>query len=191
LSNINIKMENNQQYEVATLAGGCFWCLEAVYQNLQGVEKVISGYSNGQIDNPTYEAVCSGTTGHAEVIQITYNPTEVSYAELLEIFWKMHDPTTLNRQGNDVGTQYRSGIYYHNENQKQIAEKSLEALNESGILNVPAVTEILPLQNYFPAEKYHQNYYTLNPTQPYCSAIVGPKVEKFKQLFRNKLKEKP
>jgi len=128
-------------------------------------------------------------TGHAEVVQITFNTAEVSYAELLEIFWKIHDPTTLNRQGNDVGTQYRSGIYYHNENQKLIAEKSLEALNESGIWNVPAVTEILPLQNYFEAEKHHQNYYTLNPAQPYCSAIVGPKVEKFKQLFRDKLKE--
>lgn len=182
-------MQNNLKLEIATLAGGCFWCLEAVYQNLKGVDKVVSGYSNGQVDKPTYEAVCTGMTGYAEVVQITFNPAEVSYAELLEIFWKMHDPTTLNKQGNDVGTQYRSGIYYHNENQKEIAEKSLEALNESGIWNVPAVTEILPLQNYFEAEKYHQNYYALNTTQPYCSAVVGPKVEKFKQLFRDKLKE--
>jgi len=182
-------MQNNQQFEIATLAGGCFWCLEAVYQDLKGVIKVVSGYSNGQVDNPTYEAVCSGMTGHAEVIQITYDPAVVSYADLLTIFWKMHDPTTPNRQGNDVGTQYRSGIYYHNEMQKQIAEKSMQALDESGIWDVPAVTEILPIQNYFPAEVYHQNYYKLNPTQPYCSAIVGPKVAKFKQLFSDKLKE--
>lgn len=182
-------MQNNLKLEIATLGGGCFWCLEAVYQNLKGVHKVVSGYCNGQMDKPTYQAVCTGMTGYVEVVQITFNPAEVSYAELLEIFWKIHDPTTLNKQGNDVGTQYRSGIYYHNKNQKEIAEKSVEALNESGIWNVPAVTEILPLQNYFEAEKYHQNYYVLNTTQPYCSAVVGPKVEKFKQLFRDKLKE--
>ncbi len=188
MRNINVKMENNQQFEIATLAGGCFWCLEAVYQNLKGVAQVVSGYSNGQVDNPSYEAVCTGMTGHAEVVQITFDSTQVSYAELLEIFWKIHDPTTPNRQGNDVGTQYRSGIYFHNEKQQAIAKKSLEALNESGIWEVPAVTEIEPLKNYFPAEKYHQDYYKLNPNQPYCSAIVGPKVEKFKQLFRDKLK---
>jgi len=178
-----------KKIEMATLAGGCFWCTEAVYQKMKGVEKVVSGYAGGQIENPTYEQICSGTTGHAEVVQLTYNTSIVSFADLLEVFWKVHNPTTLNRQGADVGTQYRSAIFYHNEMQKQIAEKSIEALTEAAVWDDPIVTEITQLNNYYPAEAYHQNYMNLNGNKnPYCINVVGPKVEKFKQLFKDKLK---
>ncbi|GAB4331693.1 MAG: peptide-methionine (S)-S-oxide reductase MsrA [Flammeovirgaceae bacterium] len=180
-------MQDNN-LELATFGGGCFWCVEAVFQRLNGVEKVVSGYSGGKIPNPTYEQVCTGTTGHAEVCQISYNPQVVSFEELLEVFWKTHDPTTLNRQGNDVGTQYRSVIFYHNDQQKTLAEKYKKKLEESGVFSKPIVTEISPMKVFYSAEKYHQNYFNTNPRQPYCMYVVQPKVEKFKQVFSNKIK---
>ena len=180
-------MEN---FQVATLGSGCFWCTEAVFERLNGVKKVVSGYAGGTVENPTYEEVCSGTTGHAEVTQITYDPKIISYDELLEVFWKTHDPTTLNRQGNDVGTQYRSVIFYHSEEQKQLAEKYKEELNKSGAWDRPIVTEISPLTNFFSAEGYHQDYYKNNPNQGYCAFVIAPKVEKFEKVFKDKLKNK-
>lgn len=181
----NQKMEN---LEKATFGSGCFWCTEAVFERLNGVHSVVSGYAGGTVDNPTYEEVCSGTTGHAEVTQITYDPKVITYDELLEVFWKTHDPTTLNRQGNDVGTQYRSVIFYHNEEQKQLAEKYKEELNKSGAWDRPIVTEISPLTNFFSAEGYHQDYYENNPNQGYCAFVIAPKVEKFEKVFKDKLK---
>ncbi|WP_162428109.1 peptide-methionine (S)-S-oxide reductase MsrA [Pontibacter pudoricolor] len=174
--------------EIATFGNGCFWCTEAVFQQLKGVEKVASGYAGGHVENPTYEQVCSATTGHAEVLQITYDPQQISYEELLRVFWETHDPTTLNRQGNDVGPQYRSVIFYHNEEQKQLAEKYKLALEESGAFDDPIVTTIEPLTNYYPAEKYHQDYFLRNGSQPYCAFVVRPKVEKFRKVFKDKLK---
>ena len=182
----NQKMEN---LEKATFGSGCFWCTEAVFERLKGVYKVVSGYSGGTVENPTYEQVCTGKTGHAEVTQITYDPKVITYDELLEVFWKTHDPTTLNRQGNDVGTQYRSVIFYHNDEQKRLAEKYKEELNKSGIWDKPIVTEIVPFTNFYPAENYHQNYYDNNPNQGYCSFVIAPKVEKFEKLFKDKLKK--
>ena len=182
----NQKMEN---LEKATFGSGCFWCTEAVFERLNGVQKVVSGYAGGTVENPTYEKVCTGKTGHAEVTQITYDPKVITYDELLEVFWKTHDPTTLNRQGNDVGTQYRSVIFYHNDEQKRLAEKYKEELNKSGIWNKPIVTEISPFISFYPAEKYHQNYYDNNPAQPYCSFVITPKVEKFEKVFKDKLKK--
>ncbi|MEZ4685451.1 MAG: peptide-methionine (S)-S-oxide reductase MsrA [Bacteroidia bacterium] len=173
----------------ATFGAGCFWCVEAVYQRLDGVVSIESGYSGGEVKNPTYNEVCTGKTGHAEVVRITYDPEKVSYADLLEVFWRTHDPTTLNRQGNDVGPQYRSVIFYHDENQKAIAEASMAAAGEAHIYDDPIVTEISPLINYFPAEDYHQNYFNQNKSQPYCFYVIGPKVEKFQKLFKEKLKE--
>lgn len=175
--------------DTATLGAGCFWCVEAVFQNLEGVEKVVSGYSGGAIKNPTYREVCSGLTGHAEVCQIVFDPSKLTYDELLEVFWKTHDPTTLNRQGNDMGTQYRSVIYYHNEQQKAIAEKYKAALNNEKAFENPVVTEISPAAAFYPAEDYHQNYFNLNGEEPYCKFVVGPKVEKFKKVFANKVKK--
>ncbi len=172
----------------ATFGSGCFWCTEAVFQDVEGIESVVSGYSGGHIKNPAYREVCSGRTGHAEVVQITYDPAVISYDELLEIFWKTHDPTTLNRQGADVGTQYRSVVYYHDEEQKQLAEAYKQKLNESGAFTNPIVTEISPLDTFYPAEDYHQNYYKNNPEQGYCSFVIRPKVDKFKQVFSKKLK---
>ncbi|MEM8966983.1 MAG: peptide-methionine (S)-S-oxide reductase MsrA [Bacteroidota bacterium] len=172
----------------ATFGSGCFWCTEAVFQDVEGIESVVSGYSGGHIKNPAYREVCSGRTGHAEVVQITYDPAVISYDELLEIFWKTHDPTTLNRQGADVGTQYRSVVYYHDEEQKQLAEAYKQKLNESGAFTNPIVTEISPLDTFYPAEDYHQNYYKNNPEQGYCSFVIRPKVDKFKQVFSEKLK---
>ena len=172
----------------ATFGSGCFWCTEAVFQDVEGVSSVVSGYSGGHIKNPAYREVCSGRTGHAEVVQITYDPAVISYDELLEIFWKTHDPTTLNRQGADVGTQYRSVVYYHDEEQKQLAEAYKQKLNESGAFTNPIVTEISPLDTFYPAEDYHQNYYKNNPEQGYCSFVIRPKVDKFKQVFSKKLK---
>jgi peptide-methionine (S)-S-oxide reductase len=174
---------------VATFGSGCFWCTEAVFQNLEGVELVESGYSGGKVKNPTYKEVCSGLTGHAEVIHVHYDPAIVTYDELLEVFWKTHDPTTLNRQGADEGTQYRSVIFYHNDEQKQLAEKYKQELDKSGAFNAPIVTEITPFDVFYKAEDYHQNYYNLNGNAPYCSFVIQPKVEKFKKVFKDKLKK--
>jgi peptide-methionine (S)-S-oxide reductase len=180
-------METNQR-EVATLAGGCFWCLEAVYDDLRGVEAVESGYSGGDVPHPTYRQVCSGTTGHAEVVQVTFDPDVISFREILEIFFAIHDPTTLNRQGADVGTQYRSAIFYHSPEQKEVAEKLIAELNAEGIWDAPIVTEVVPFEKFYVAEDYHQEYFAQNPSQPYCRAVVAPKVAKFRQKFLGKLK---
>lgn len=175
--------------KVATFGSGCFWCTEAIFQNVDGVVKVESGYSGGKVKNPTYKEVCSGLTGHAEVIQLTYDPNVVTYDELLEIFWKTHDPTTLNRQGADVGTQYRSAIFYHDDTQKQLAESYKEKLDKSGAFDNPIVTEISPFTVFYKAEDYHQNYYNLNGNAPYCAFVIQPKLEKFKKVFAEKLKQ--
>jgi peptide-methionine (S)-S-oxide reductase len=173
---------------VATLAGGCFWCLEAVYDQMKGVESVESGYMGGKPANPTYEAVCAGTTGHAEVVQVTFNPTVVSFRELLEIFFAIHDPTTLNRQGNDVGTQYRSAIFYHSPEQKKIADEVIAKFTKDKVFDRPIVTEVSPAGPFYVAEEYHQEYFARNPYQPYCTYVVNPKVVKFRQKFAEKLK---
>jgi peptide-methionine (S)-S-oxide reductase len=177
----------SQNTEKATFGSGCFWCTEAVFQQLRGVHSVQSGYSGGHTADPTYEQVYSGRTGHAEVIQITYDPSVISFDELLKVFWQTHDPTTPNRQGHDVGTQYRSAIFYHNDDQRRIAEAYKEQLDASGKFGAPIVTEITPFKNFYPAEGYHQNYFNLNPEQSYCVAVIGPKVEKFKKQFANVL----
>jgi len=174
--------------EVATLGGGCFWCLEAVFADLKGVEKVESGYSGGSVAAPTYAQVCSGSTGHAEVVQVTFDPSVLSFKELLEIFYSIHDPTTLNRQGADVGTQYRSAVYYHTAEQKEGAELVIKEMNGSGTWSSPIVTEIAPFQNFFKAEDYHQEYFQNNPEQMYCQLVIGPKVAKFRKQFNRKLK---
>lgn len=174
---------------IATFGAGCFWCVEACFTELEGVNKVESGYMGGKIKNPTYKEVCSGITGHAEVAQITYNPEEITYEELLEVFWFVHDPTTLNRQGNDVGTQYRSVVFYHNEEQKNLAEHYKSKLNKSGVYDSQVVTEISAAETFYVAEEYHQNYYNTNPNQPYCAAVVRPKVDKFKKVFADKLQK--
>jgi peptide-methionine (S)-S-oxide reductase len=182
-------MENlSNQTEVATLAGGCFWCLEAVYKELKGVQKVVSGYAGGKVANPSYKAVCTGTTGHAEVVQITFDPAVVSFEDLLKVFFTIHDPTTLNRQGYDVGTQYRSAIFYHNPEQKASAEQVIKQLEADHLWDDPIVTEVTPLDVFYPAEDYHQNYFENNPTQPYCRAVVAPKVAKFRKYFLDRLK---
>ena len=173
---------------VATFGAGCFWCVEAVFLELEGVVSVEAGYCNGSVENPTYRMVCSGLTGHAEVCQIRYKPDTTSFDELLAVFWKTHDPTTLNRQGPDSGTQYRSGVFFHNEQQRELAEKYKQELDESGVWNHPIVTEITPLANYYKAEDYHQNYYAQNRNDPYCQAVVKPKVDKFREVFKDKLK---
>ena len=174
--------------ELATFGAGCFWCIEAVFKELRGVTSVESGYSGGVTPNPTYQQVCTGRTGHAEVAQITYEPSQISFDELLEVFWKTHDPTTLNQQGADEGTQYRSAVFYHTEQQKELAEKYKRELDAAGAWNAPIVTEIVPFTKFYKAEDYHQNYYTLNPDQGYCTAIIRPKVEKFRKVFKDKLK---
>lgn len=179
----------NVKTDTATFGSGCFWCTEAIFERVNGVLDVVSGYAGGQVENPTYEEVCTGSTGHAECTQITFNPEVITYDELLEIFWKTHDPTTLNRQGNDVGTQYRSVIFYHNEEQKQKAEYYKKKLDEEKIWKDPIVTEISPLPKFYIAEKYHQNYYENNPYQGYCSFVITPKVEKFEKVFKDKLKK--
>lgn len=173
---------------MATLAGGCFWCLEAVYQQLKGVDKVVSGYAGGHVPNPTYKQVCTGATGHAEVVQIAYNPEVVTYRDLLDVFFTIHDPTTLNRQGADVGTQYRSAIFYHTPKQQQIAERTIKELEAEQVWDDPIVTEIAPLDTFYPAEDYHQNYFINNPDQGYCRVVVAPKVAKFRQKYLAKLK---
>lgn len=182
------KMEEHTNLDTATFGAGCFWCVEAIYDNLKGVEKVVSGYAGGTAKNPSYKEVCTGNTGHAEVCQIYYNPDTISFEELLEVFWQVHDPTTLNRQGGDVGTQYRSAIFYHNEAQKELAKKYLNKLDDEGVFLAPIVTEITPFTNFYPAENYHQDYFELNGENPYCSSVVKPKVEKFKKVFKDKLK---
>ncbi len=174
--------------DTATFGSGCFWCVEAVFQLLDGVTKVESGYSGGTVKNPSYREVCTGTTGHAEVCQITYDKSKISFKDLLEVFWKTHDPTTLNRQGNDHGTQYRSVIFYHNDEQKQLAEKYKAELNKSGAWENPVVTEITPYTAFYKAEDYHQDYYNLNGTEPYCRFVIQPKVEKFEKVFKDKMK---
>lgn len=179
----------NKTMDTATFGAGCFWCVEAVFQNMEGVEKVVSGYSGGSVKNPAYKEVCMGTTGHAEVCQIHYNPQKVSFDELLEVFWQTHDPTTLNRQGNDIGTQYRSAVFYHSEEQKQKAEKYKAELDKSGAFDRPIVTEIVPFSTFYAAENYHQDYFNLNGTEPYCQFVVKPKVEKFKKVFKDKVKK--
>jgi peptide-methionine (S)-S-oxide reductase len=172
----------NSALELATLGGGCFWCTEAVFQMLPGVKSVASGYAGGHVENPTYEAVCGGRTGHAEVIQVAFDPEQVSYEKVLDVFWQAHDPTTLNRQGNDSGPQYRSIILYHSPAQQATAEKSRAAAQAE--FDQPIVTEIVPLEKFYPAEDYHQNYYRQNPNQGYCRAVIRPKVEKFEQKFK-------
>jgi peptide-methionine (S)-S-oxide reductase len=175
--------------ETATLAGGCFWCLEAVFNELRGVERVVSGYMGGQRPAPTYEEVCTGATGHAEVVQITYDPNTISYADILAVFFVVHDPTTLNRQGNDVGTQYRSAIFYHSDQQKTVAEQSVAELERGRVWGAPVVTAIVPASTFYPAEDYHQLYYARNSNQPYCRAVVAPKVAKLRTHFLSKLKK--
>lgn len=177
-----------KQLEKATLGGGCFWCVEAIYLDVEGVHDVVSGYAGGHVTNPSYKAVCAGTTGHAEVIEVTFDPDVISYEDILTIFWHVHDPTTLNRQGNDVGTQYRSIILTHDERQQQLAEQSRAAADASDLYANPIVTEIVPLETFYPAEEYHQNYFHENPYQPYCMLVVNPKVQKFRKSFKDKLK---
>jgi peptide-methionine (S)-S-oxide reductase len=175
------------KFETATLGGGCFWCVEAIYQDVKGVQQVVSGYAAGTVENPTYQQVCTGTTGHAEVVQITFDPEVISYEDILYIFWRTHDPTTLNRQGADVGTQYRSIILYHNEEQQTLAEKSKQETDASGLWPNPIVTEIVPVTTFYEAEGYHQNYYRDNPHQPYCMMVIDPKVKKFRKEFQDRL----
>lgn len=178
----------NTATDTATFGNGCFWCTEAIFQQLEGVVSVTSGYSGGQVNNPTYKEVCTGTTGHAEVLQVVYDPAKITFDELLEVFWQTHDPTTLNRQGNDVGPQYRSVIFYHNNEQKEKAGKYKAELDKSGAFNNPIVTEISPFSKFYAAENYHQDYYNQNGAQPYCNIVIRPKVEKFKKVFKSKLK---
>ncbi|WP_448337599.1 peptide-methionine (S)-S-oxide reductase MsrA [Chloroflexus aurantiacus] len=173
--------------ETATLAGGCFWCLEAVYDQVSGVKDVVSGYTGGHVPNPTYRRVCDGNTGHAEAVQIQFDPEQISYRELLEIFFSIHDPTTLNRQGADVGTQYRSAIFYHSEEQRRVAEQLVRELTEQQVFRDPIVTQIVPATTFYPAEEYHQEYFARNPYQPYCQFVVAPKVAKFQKLFAHRV----
>lgn len=187
--NSNSKNETGTgKMEIATFAAGCFWCVEAQYQQLEGVEKVESGYLGGHIDNPTYKQVCTGTTGHAEACNVYYDPSKITYDELLAAFWMAHDPTQLNRQGNDVGTQYRSAIFYHNDEQKQKAEDYKRKLNDENAFSGPVVTEISPYTTFYKAEDYHQNYYNENGNESYCVFVVKPKLDKFKKVFKDKLK---
>ncbi|MCB9361570.1 MAG: peptide-methionine (S)-S-oxide reductase MsrA [Flavobacteriales bacterium] len=184
----DLTIQNINNMDTITLGAGCFWCVEAVYSELKGVESVVSGFSGGNIKNPSYKEVCTERTGHAEVCQLTYDPTVISFKEILEVFWQTHDPTTLNRQGGDVGTRYRSVIFYHTAEQKQIAEEYLQVLNDEKAFENPIVTEITAYTNFYPAEDYHQDYFELNGEQPYCTAVVRPKVEKFRKIFKEKLK---
>lgn len=179
----------NAQLETVTLGGGCFWCLEAVFDDLEGVVDVVSGYSNGAIANPDYKAVCSGETGHAEVIKVVFDPNVISFVDILGVFFSIHDPTTLNRQGNDVGTQYRSGIYFHSANQERIARETIAHLSAEKIWDDPIVTEVVAAETFYAAEDYHQEYFKRNPYQGYCMAVVSPKVSKFRQKFAKRLKK--
>jgi peptide-methionine (S)-S-oxide reductase len=177
----------NMASEVTTLAGGCFWCLEAVYLELRGVQRVVSGYAGGRRPNPTYEQVCSGTTGHAEVVQVTFDPDVVSFRDLLDVFFTIHDPTTLNRQGNDSGTQYRSAIYFHSPEQERVARATIAELTTQKLWDDPIVTEVAPLDKFWPAEAYHQNYFASHPENPYCAVVIAPKVSKARKMFMEKL----
>ncbi len=174
--------------EVATLGGGCFWCLEAVFEQLQGVERVESGYAGGSVSSPTYQQVCTGTTGHAEVVQITFDPKLLSFPEMLDVFFDIHDPTTLNRQGADAGTQYRSAIFYHSPEQKRHAEEKIAALNSAGVWGAPLVTQVVPFETFYRAEDHHQGYFQNNPAQGYCQVVVAPKVAKFRAHFAAKVR---
>jgi peptide-methionine (S)-S-oxide reductase len=182
------RVSDKTKLEKATFGNGCFWCTEAIFKQIDGVVSVVSGYSGGHVKDPTYQAVCAGQTGHAEVIQIAYDPEVATYEHLLEVFWKTHDPTTLNRQGNDVGTQYRSAIFYHGPQQKELAERFKKKLDASGAFDAPIVTRIEPLTEFYPAEDYHQNYYELNRNQPYCMVVIRPKLEKYKRVFQDQPK---
>ncbi|PWE00668.1 peptide-methionine (S)-S-oxide reductase MsrA [Marinilabilia rubra] len=184
-----VMVHSGNQESVATFGGGCFWCIEAVFDELQGVTKVESGYSGGKISNPTYREVCSGLTGHAEVVKVYFDSEVISYKELLAVFFSIHDPTTLNRQGADVGPQYRSVIFYHDEAQKKESEEFIEELEEEGVFSNPVVTEVSPAEAFFVAEDYHQDYYENNPSQPYCQVVINPKMKKFKEKFSDKLKD--
>jgi len=177
------------KYELATFGGGCFWCTEAVFKQIDGVVETVVGYAGGDVENPTYEQVCTGTTGHAEVCQVKYDPEKISYKDLLEVFFKTHDPTTLNRQGADVGTQYRSVIFYHNDVQKNLALEYIKKLGREGVYSKPIVTQVEPLKNFYRAEEYHQNYFEKNPYSTYCIFVVAPKIDKTKKLFKDKLKK--
>jgi peptide-methionine (S)-S-oxide reductase len=185
----HIHSKNDKDLEIATLANGCFWCTEAMFSRVKGIKSVIPGYSGGKTSNPSYEQVCTGITGHAETIQIKYDPKIISFEKILDIFWHTHDPTTLNRQGNDVGTQYRSAIFYHDENQKNIAEKSKIELEKEGVFKNPIVTEIIPFSNFYPAEDYHKEYYENNRNAPYCSFVIDPKIQKLLQKYGDKIKQ--
>ena len=180
------RMNMDNQHEVVTLGGGCFWCLEAVYLEVKGVVEVVSGYSGGDVDEPTYEQICTGSTGHAEVVQIKYDVDEIDFKEVLNIFFSIHDPTTLNRQGNDIGTQYRSVIFYHDTNQLKVSQDTIEKLIKDKLLPAPIVTEIKKLEIFYPAEGYHQNYYQMNPSNPYCQLVISPKLTKFREQIRLK-----
>lgn len=182
-------MENNVNIEIATFAGGCFWCTEAVFLELKGVQRVVSGYIGGNTLNPTYKEICQGDTGHAEAIQISFDPTVIAFGELLELFFATHDPTTLNRQGNDVGTQYRSEIFYHNEEQREISEDFIRFLTQEDAFDKPIVTKVSAASTFFEAEDYHQNYYNQNKSQGYCSFVITPKINKVRTYFKDKLKE--
>ncbi len=182
------RSNGSSRAEVATLGGGCFWCLEPVYEELRGVEKVESGYSGGGVPDPTYRQICTGTTGHAEVVQVTFDPDVVSFREILEVFFTIHDPTTLNRQGADVGTQYRSAIFYHSDEQREIAEEVISEIEAEGVWSSPIVTEVTPFDTYYRAEDYHQEYFRNNGFQPYCQVIIAPKVAKFRKQYLEKLK---
>jgi peptide-methionine (S)-S-oxide reductase len=180
----------DDRLETATLAAGCFWCVEAVFDDLEGVEDVVSGYSGGHKENPTYQEVCSETTGHAEVAQIRFDPAVLSYADLLRVFFSVHDPTTLNRQGNDIGSSYRSAIFYHSEEQRRTAQKIIDEVTNEGIYDDPIVTEVAQFEKFWPAEDYHQEYFANNPNQPYCTAVVAPKVAKFRRKYADRLKKR-
>jgi peptide-methionine (S)-S-oxide reductase len=182
-------MNQASSMEIATLAGGCFWCIEAVFREIRGVEKVIPGYTGGTTSNPSYEQVCTGMTGHAEALQVSYNPSVISYREILEIFFSVHDPTTLNSQGADKGTQYRSVIFYHNQQQKNVAEELIGELNKANIYNNPIVTQLVPLGAYYPAENYHNEYFSRHPEQAYCQMVISPKVNKFRKQWKKRLKK--
>lgn len=184
-----VSKSKSMHTEIITLGNGCFWCTEAIFQQVKGVTKVTSGYSGGHVENPTYEEVCEKTTGHAEVLQVEFDTTEVTIDEILEIFWQTHDPTTLNRQGNDVGPQYRSVVFYHNAHQKERAEYFKKKLDESGAFGNPIVTAIEPYTNFYVAENYHQDYYNKNGNQPYCYFVIRPKLEKFEKAFKDKMKK--
>ena len=189
MSQKNIKMNRGTDKEIATLAGGCFWCLEAIFREVRGIEKVVSGYSGGTAVNPSYNEVCSGITGHAESVQLTYDPKQISFREILAIFFAVHDPTTLNRQGADVGTQYRSAIFYHNEEQKTAAQEAIKQLKASKVWGASVVTQVAPYKNFYPAEEYHQEYFARNPERLYCSVVIAPKLDKFRKQYLQKNKK--